>query len=251
MIAHLASSLVGRYTNDATHLLDPFCGSGAVLRAASLDGIPVTGIDVNPFGVLLSSVKLEGFNMMRAMCLTETLLDATNDNRELPVEWDSKEYWFTIATLRKFERLRYRAFEMDLGSSNAGCAVLLAFALSVRQCSRADQRSPKPFISKNARNSRKGQHFDPVVTISRLLNELGELYGRRRRDIEVQVLHKDISDSATKQFVRRCSHVITSPPTSMHKTIFVTRSLNRTFLKAYCRFVLMISSIGLSVLSVE
>ena len=212
MIAHLASTLVERFAMDAAHLVDPFCGSGAVLRAGSLRRLRVTGIDINPFGVLLTGVKLQGFDRKRAQQLAAEFLDGTNGMQELPVSWDKKDYWFTNSTLRKYERLRHRAVEMKLSSSRAGRAVLLAFGLSVRQCSRADQRSPKPFISKHARESRSGKHYDPTIIISRLLDELSDLYGILT-GVEADVFHLDIGDKgAIRKRVSCCTHIITSPP---------------------------------------
>jgi len=212
MISRLASSLVEKYASDAEHLLDPFCGSGAVLKAGSDRGLRVTGIDLNPFGVLLSGVKLQGFDVSRASAYLECLLDAAENGPEFGLEWDKKDYWFTPATLRKYERIRHAARQMNLCQSKAGRAVLLALGLSVRPCSRADQRSPKPFISKYARSNRKGRHFDPGSTARSLLEELSRLYGgRRRTSSDVHQLDLAVGSAATGE-LPSVSHVITSPP---------------------------------------
>jgi len=212
MISRLASSLVDRYAKDADHLVDPFCGSGAVLRAASLRGLQVTGIDVNPFGVLLSSVKVQGFDVKRASSVCEELLEAAHCGRQFSVEWTNKDYWFTPATLRKYEQIRRAARDMALYRSKAGRAVLLALGLSVRPCSRADQRSPKPFISKYARKNRKGRHFDPRCTLHSLLTELTKLYGGRRT-FGGKVHRYDMANAeGIENTIGQCSHIITSPP---------------------------------------
>jgi len=212
MISRLASSLVERYASNAEHLLDPFCGSGAVLKAGSDRGLRVTGIDLNPFGVLLSGVKLQGFDVNRASACLECLLDSAENGPEFDLEWDKKDYWFTPATLRKYKRIRHAARQMNLCKSKAGRAVLLAIGLSVRPCSRADQRSPKPFISKYARSNRKGRHFDPGSTARSLLEELSKLYGgRRRTSSDVHQLDLAVGSAATGE-LSTVSHVITSPP---------------------------------------
>jgi SAM-dependent methyltransferase len=213
MISRLASSLVDRFASDATHLLDPFCGSGAVLKAGNVRGIKVSGVDLNPFGVLLTGVKVQGFDRKRAEALCDRLLDAAESSPCVDaVMWDNKRYWFTPATLLKYERIRYAARQMRLHVSAAGRAVLLALGLSVRQCSRADQRSPKPFISKYAREIRRGTHFDPASAIRALLGELAELYGKPSR-CAGDVYQLDVTNA---QYVRAavgsCSHVVTSPP---------------------------------------
>ncbi len=214
MISHLASSLVSRYAGGAKHLLDPFCGSGAIVKAGADRSIPVTGVDVNPFATLLTGVKLDGFDPGRARELCEAILSqSAHGDRDYPIPWDNKEYWFTPATLRKYERIRFAARQLRLVRSAAGRAVLLALGLSVRRCSRADQRSPKPFISKMAASDRRGRHFDPAVCIRELLQELSDLYGKRRR-CTGRVFHLDMRGGSRniKRTIGVCSHVITSPP---------------------------------------
>lgn len=212
MIAHLADKLIEQYARNADHVLDPFCGSGAVLRAARIRNIRTTGVDVNPFGVLLSGVKLEGFDKKRATDMCEEIAAASCSGDILPIEWAMKDYWFTPATLRKFEGLRLAASERQLHSTKAGRAVLLSLGLAARLCSRADQRSPKPFISRYARDRRAGRHFDPVFTVRQLLSELGDLYGGRPL-VSGKVLHCDVGACRKIDGLDgRCSHVVTSPP---------------------------------------
>lgn len=213
MVAHLADTLVSKYTNDCTRLLEPFCGSGALLMAGRNKGIPVAGIDVNPYAILLSDVKLKGFDPYIANDICATLIgNARTSQHTLPVFWDAKNYWFTLATLNKYERLRYVSECMELNRTTEGRAVLLAYALSVRLCSRADQRSPKPFISKYANRRRKGKHFDPLKTIPVLLKELSEYYGERTGDSSKVICLNLVSSPSLTNIVGKCSHIITSPP---------------------------------------
>ena len=213
MVTHLADKLAYKYLGDCTHLLDPFCGSGAMLMAGRNINLPVTGFDVNPYAILLSDVKLHGFDADAANDLCATLTSrATAGSRELPVEWESKHYWFTETTVTKYERLRYSAARLNLANTREGRAVLLAYALSVRRCSRADQRSPKPFISKHAIRRRKGRHFDPYKEIPELLTKLGGLYGTEHK-CRGKVLCVDLASRLNIQKYRgKFSHVITSPP---------------------------------------
>lgn len=214
MVSHLADRLVSRYAISATSILDPFCGSGAVLVAGMASGISVTGIDVNPVAALLSRVKISGFALENATVLAENLVRAARRvKRTLPIRWDGGKYWFTPATLEKYERLRAAGMKLGLDETDDGRAVLLAFALSVRLCSRADQRSPKPFISKQAITKRKGIHFDPYRVIPALLSELGETYSAKPSQNNCRFLLADVtSDASILPVLGKHSHVITSPP---------------------------------------
>jgi len=214
MVSHLAERLVAEYASDAYRILDPFCGSGAVLVAAHQRGIPVSGIDINPVAELLARVKLQGFETEGALELAGRMIRmATKSTCSFPVNWQNKHYWFTPATLTKFERLRAVARKLDLASTNEGTTVLLSLALSVRLCSRADQRSPKPFISKQVKLSRKGKHFDPYRTLSSVIGELSELYVCFPTNSSSLFLRADIaSDKDIPKRIDKHSHVITSPP---------------------------------------
>ncbi|MFA4985312.1 MAG: hypothetical protein WC712_01890 [Candidatus Brocadiia bacterium] len=214
MVSHLAECLIDRYAAGCENLLDPFCGSGAILSAGSHRGVPVTGYDVNPYAVLLSSVKLEGFCPEEAERLRQDLTQiASTESRSLPIAWNAKDYWFTPATLAKYERLRSAARDLNLIGTRAGRAVLLSLALSVRLCSRADQRSPKPFISKRAIRERGGKHFDPFLQVGRLLKELSTLYGREEEPAKsTRVFCVDLTTQHAPTCQQGYSHVITSPP---------------------------------------
>ena len=214
MVSRLADHLVQRYAGDAASVLDPFCGSGAILVAASRAGYRVSGIDLNPISELFCQVKIGGFDSVRANELGRAWIAAAGGPIEpLPVDWKNKHYWFTRGTLDKFERLRAASKVVHLGGEPECWPVLLSYALAVRLCSRADQRSPKPFISRQARLSRAGRHFDPNETILGLLDELSSLYGGRRENAGSCFVCADICDPrGDVGSLGRHSHVITSPP---------------------------------------
>ncbi len=214
MVSRLADKLVSRYAINAKRILDPFCGSGAVLAAGRRNGIAVTGIDLNPVAGLLSEIKLTGFSLKNATVLANKFVHSARQTKQsFPIQWDSKNYWFTSATVEKYERLRAAGRNLELHKTTDGKAVLLAFALSIRLCSKADQRSPKPFISKKAVATRKGKHFDPYLKICSLLKELGEVYGVESRQNNCQILLADVTcDKTIPNLIGKHSHIITSPP---------------------------------------
>lgn len=214
MVSQLADRLVEHYASNASRLFDPFCGSGAVLTAAHRRGIPASGVDLNPIAALFSSVKLNGFSPDRADQLANELIRAARKTKQpLPIQWSAKHYWFTPITLEKYERLRSAGKRLNLKVDDDGIAVLLSIALSIRLCSRADQRSPKPFISKQAKEARKGRHFDPYRTLLSVLHDLTKLYGHPSPNANSRFLLADVaSDPSIPNRIGKHSHVITSPP---------------------------------------
>lgn len=212
MVSRLAAELIDRYTNEATSVLDPFCGSGAILVAAQRKGLTVSGVDLNPYAILLSEVKLTGFSASIATELLDDLVSACKrDTSCLRISWDMKHYWFTAGTLEKYERLRFHYHARDFLPTPEGKAVLLALALSARLCSRADPRSPKPFISKTALIQKRGRHLDPYRVTHSLLKELGDLYGAPRSR-NFSLMQFDFRKEPASKAIGLHSHVITSPP---------------------------------------
>lgn len=215
MVSKLAKRLIQRYASEADSVFDPFCGSGAILVAANQAGLPVSGVDLNPISELFCRVKIKGFDPTRALRLGRAWIsEAQGPIEPLPVDWSRKDYWFTRGTLNKFERLRAASKIIPLRNNPEGWAVLLSYTLAVRLCSRADQRSPKPFISQEARRSRTGRHFDPNQIILELLEQLSTLYGvDRQENTRFRFVCADVCDPH-RQFdgLDRHSHAITSPP---------------------------------------
>lgn len=211
MVSRLARSLIRKHCDKCTVLLDPFCGSGAIVTAAASQGISTRAWDINPYAALLTSVKTSGFNKAKASRLLDGCVrKATAPGaKRLDVRLPGATYWFTPATLGKFERLRASFKAARLHRTRDGRAVLLACALAVRLCSRADQRSPKPFISRSARKLRKGRHFDPNKYIPAILDALSSIYPLPKRNTTLVRVCDVRRARPSRPFA---SHVVTSPP---------------------------------------
>lgn len=218
MVSRLADKLLDEYVAEAGEsttrsVFDPFCGSGSVIVSAAHRGIRVCGLDISPYAVLLTKVKLRGFDPYCASKLASQLVsEAKFSRKSLSMEWSGKCYWFSRQPLRDIERLRAAAVHLGLNASRDGQAVLLAMALSMRLCSRADQRSPKPFISRTARRDRFDTAYDPFGTVVSVVDKLGTLYGGRQAGNH-RVYAGDICSASVLELdVGVHSHIITSPP---------------------------------------
>lgn len=214
MTTRLADKLISKYAKKSKSILDPFCGSGAILLAAKRNLIPTTGIDINPISALLTHVKMKGFSSKEALKLLNQIFKIAKSKKILlPVNWNSKNYWFTKETLNKYEYLRSAMSKLKLYKHDEGKAILLSYSLSVRLCSRADQQSPKPFISARAIKSRSGRHYNPYKVIKNIFQDLSRLYADKKVSTSSKFYLFDIANNNNiSKKVGIHSHVITSPP---------------------------------------
>ncbi|MFC5455029.1 DNA methyltransferase [Prosthecobacter fluviatilis] len=215
MVSKLASRLIERYAKDGDSVFDPFCGSCAVLVAAKDKNMRVSGVDVNPVAPLFGRVKLSGFVKEHALELFDSALKRVASSGPMVIKWEKKNFWFSAATIRKFEFIRAAVDSIPNRQEPEYSAILLALYLSVRLCSRADQRSPKPFISKTATQDRRGIHYDPIKTTRYLIEELSYYYcadNRRSNKFDVLTTTDVSRKGALKGLMKAHSHVITSPP---------------------------------------
>ena len=216
MNRRLAHSVAEKFvaSADSKIVLDPFCGSGALLAACMAPGRQMVGVDINPVAVLLTEVKLNGFNVDDFRTSVDGLIAfARRGGSPLEIDWYNKSYWFTSGVLDKLERLRFATLRIaERIPKREWNAVLLCLAMAVRGCSRADQRSPKPFISAIARAERKGKHFCPYKQLLRIREGLIAAHrGPRVIGCASDVILGDIVREDVLRD-RKANCVVTSPP---------------------------------------
>ena len=174
----------------------------------------MVGIDINPVAVLLSKVKLNGFDVERFRTTVDALIEsARSGENPFEIDWYNKNYWFTTGVIDKLERLRFAALCIaERIPKREWNAVLLCLAMAVRGCSRADQRSPKPFISAIAKAERKGRHFCPYKQLLRIREGLIAAHrGFRVNGCSSDVILGDIvREDVLRDREAHC--VVTSPP---------------------------------------
>lgn len=98
-------------------ILDPMCGSGAVLRSAAQMGFQSFGYDIDPLAVLMSRVWTKKSPVRRALHEAEKLIAQTGALRvaDCKLSWidDCPEtkrfvgYWFAAPQRRELRRLSY------------------------------------------------------------------------------------------------------------------------------------------------
>jgi len=153
MIPHMARFLIDQVSKPGDTVLDPFCGSAAVMVESLKSGRNAIGVDLNPLAVLFTHAKTMDYNVRLEVQL----------QKPYHYDFSNAHYWFTAGTLRKLGVVKASLdkYLVNLEPQFKFFWRAVAAAM-VRECSRADTRGPKPFISKKAREERVGRHFDPL-----------------------------------------------------------------------------------------
>lgn len=221
MIPAMARFLIEHVSIPGQTVLDPFCGSGAVLVEALDAGRNSVGIDINPLAIILARAKTTGYSL----CDFENQLDYLlfsfrNSNCFYRYDFTNANYWFTSGTLRKLGKIK-SVLDQYLPTIEPEYATFWqgVLAVIVRECSRADTRGPKPFISKTAREKRCGKHFDPFKYFeskARFWISLTERFAARLETNDIQtrtiVIQGDSRELTRLLNGSQVDAIVTSPP---------------------------------------
>ena len=217
MIPHMARFLIERVSDEGDTVLDPFCGTGTVVREAITLHRNAIGLDVNPLATLLTRVKVGRYSQELLEQQLDALLESfRTETTSSGLTFPNADYWFTPATLRKLGTIRAvldrLPQQLPTPYPDFWRAVLASI---VRQSSRADTRGPKPFISKRARKTRTGRHFDPFKLFARAARSRIELLTGSHDDLShchTEVIHGNARSLPTSMKSSRVDAVVTSPP---------------------------------------
>ena len=217
MIPQMARFLIERSSELGDTVLDPFCGTGTVVREALALRRNAIGLDVNPLAALFTRAKVGSYSRdlleQQLSELTESFRTATTS---CDLTFPNADYWFTPATLRKLGTIRSVVDRLPQQlSSPYPDFWRTVLASIVRQSSRADTRGPKPFISKRARESRKGKHVDPFELFARAADARIELLTGSNGSFgnnHAEVIHGNAMALHTRIQPTRVDAIVTSPP---------------------------------------
>ncbi len=217
MIPHMARFLIERVSEPGDTVLDPFCGTGTVVREAIALTRNAIGLDANPLATLFTRAKVGCYSrVLLEQQLAELLESFKAETTTHVLTFPNAEYWFTPATLRKLGIIRSTldclSQQLPGPYPDFWRAVLASI---VRQSSRADTRGPKPFISRHARESRVGKHFDPFKLFASAAEARIELLTGKGSNLGY--CHAEVIDGNAKKLPismssTRVDAVVTSPP---------------------------------------
>lgn len=104
----LLNIIVNQIRDNNIKLLDPFCGSGTTLVIAQKLGIDSTGIDINPFATLLSSVKTTIYNRKKMLSSIKKIENDLNQKQNFKEHYFYNiEKWFRKDIIQSLSKIRH------------------------------------------------------------------------------------------------------------------------------------------------
>ena len=236
-------SLIRSFTSVGQTLLDPFCGSGTLLLAATVEGRHATGSDVDPVAVFVSKVKTHRFrlgHLHASWAVLRPILEATARSTDeyhrrrfadiTPSEYEavlSGErlwtpaipnllHWFRRYVVVDLARMLSRIDHVDVPETHRSFFRLM-FASIIRKASNADP-VPVSGLEVTAHMKRldaSGRLINPVElflrTTEKGLLDVKAYWEESNRRSRVSVLQGDATSLASR-IRKKVDAVITSPP---------------------------------------
>ncbi|MGD0081363.1 MAG: DNA methyltransferase [Methanoregula sp.] len=243
MIPHMAKFLIKKTSKPKQTILDPFCGSGSVVIQSVIEGRSAIGVDLNPLAVLLSQAKATPMNveLLRSQ-LHQLLIEFSSCKNPYEYSFFNANYWFTPATLRKLGAIK-TVLDNNIFCFNTEYSTFwrALFVSIIRECSKADIRGPKPFISKRSQQHRIGKHFDPFKIFfaqGQIWIKYEEEYLLKLKNRKIisnyKILHADSRNLSQILKNEKIDSIITSPPYLNAQDYYRSSKFQLFFLNEIC-----------------
>lgn len=135
-----------KYINKNDIILDPFSGSGTTVLESSIRGIKSVGIEISKLSQLLAKVKTYKLNQ-EEIIIINNFVDSLNKDIEIKYpEIENLNHWFDKDNINKLSIIRANIKEIK--NNHVVDFLNVCFISIIRKCSKADNVSPKPYVSK-------------------------------------------------------------------------------------------------------
>lgn len=197
---------IKKYIKEKEIIIDPFAGSGTTLLEASLNNVYSVGIEINKISGLLTKVKTTMLTSKEISVATNFI---KNLNKKIPLcypQINNIEHWFEEKNLRDLAIIKQNINTIE--NNNVKDFLNICFASIIRKCSKADNVSPKPYISTKINKVNTNVFDEFQKYLDKYLEKNKEL-----KNIKYKNLSKIILGDATNfNFSEHFNGAITSPP---------------------------------------
>jgi site-specific DNA-methyltransferase (cytosine-N4-specific) len=188
-------------------VLDPFCGAGTTLVAATERGLPAVGVDLNPIAALISRVKTTPLSTSLAH-QAERVVAAAQETAALIPPLPRLDHWFTAEVQEALAALVAQLEGEPVGPETE--ALKLALSRIIVRVSNQDSDTRYAAVEKNVSSADVYGFF---LRAARVLDAaLQETYGGLfASSPDCRVIQADILD-LTEDDIGAVGLVVTSPP---------------------------------------
>lgn len=198
---------IKKYIQEGQNILDPFAGSGTTLLESSIHNIKSTGIEISALSALLIKVKTTKLDSDEIDFISGFCQSLNRKIQYCYPKIDNIFHWFDEDNLTKLAIIK--ANIEPIKSETIRNFLNICFISIIRKCSKADNVSPKPYVSSKI----KKQLFDPYIEFDKVLQQYLssniELKNINYRNFLSNII---IGDSTKFQLSNSYFGAITSPP---------------------------------------
>ncbi len=106
----LVNFLIDQYADEASIILDPFCGSGVTLLQSSMNGHDSIGLDINPLALAIARAKTARYDSdllnREFKIIRNCIFESHPDDSDVPTI-KNIDYWYKTDVIRDLGRLRF------------------------------------------------------------------------------------------------------------------------------------------------
>ncbi len=225
-IPHIPRWFIENYASENTKkygILDPFMGSGTTLVEAVLLGYPSYGVDIDPLSKLLSSVKTTPLLKKELFIIDQFIVDYKNSIKN-PLKLKNKiekciperdliEYWFSEVTINDLALIRYLIQSNYFKYKNKKVKNFLEIVLVsiIRKVSKADNQSPKPYISTRIKKDHMVVFDEFYKTLVKYISAIDQF--SKVSKAEARIIGFDARNIDDKSlYLNKINLAMTSPP---------------------------------------
>lgn len=208
MVNHIPSHFLSKEKENSI-VLDPFCGSGTVLKEASKKGMVSYGLDINPLAKLISKVETTPINKNHIYeklgKIKREFCNLTPSKQDFP----NIDYWFNKNVQNDLSKLK-KAIDL-VSKGKYKDFFYVCFSAIIRKVSYADPRISPPVKSKQmVKIIREGFNVDVFHIFEKQVKKAAQIIEKNNPKIKTKIVGNDARYINLPS--RSVNVVITSPP---------------------------------------